>query len=58
MTLFNNTKQEKLFHLHVPEKSNNEDCDIIRGAFGNFQCEKSYIIAQSTTEFNCIGWAI
>lgn len=58
MALYNNKKQEKLFHLHDPKKSTSVDCDPIKDAFSDFACEKSYILAQPTGEFNCIGWAI
>ena len=58
MALYNNRKQEELFHLHDPKKSTSTDCDPIKGAFSNFICEKSYILAQPTGEFNCIWWAI
>ena len=55
MALYNNKKQEKLFHLHDPKKSTSVDCDPIKDAFSDFACEKSYILAQPTGEFNCIG---
>lgn len=57
--LYNNKKQEKLFHLHDPEKSTSTNCAVLKLYFPNFlDCEKSYVLAQPTEEFNCIGWAI
>ena len=58
MALYNNKKQEQLFHLHNPQKSA-VDCSTLKGYFPNFlNCEKSYVLAEPTSEFNCIGWAI
>ena len=56
--LYNNKKQEQLFHLHTPRMSTSEDCDPIKYAFRDFKCEQSYVLAQPTEEFNCIGWAV
>ncbi len=59
MSLYNNKKQEQLFHLHDPIKSTKENCDVLKLHFPDFlNCETSYILAQPTREFNCIGWAI
>ncbi len=55
--LYNNKKQEELFHLHDPQKSTAEDCLPVK-VFDKYDCEKSYVLAQPTEEFNCIGWAI
>jgi len=58
MSLYNNQKQEALFHLHDPIGASIADCDPIRKDFTDFKCEKSYVLAERTTEYNCIGWAI
>ncbi len=59
ITLYNNKKQEKLFHLHSPIQATYQDCAILKLLFPNFlDCEKSHLLAQPTGEFNCIGWAI
>ena len=58
MSLYNNQKQETLFHLHDPIAASIADCDPIRKDFTDFKCEKSYVLAERTTEYNCIGWAI
>lgn len=56
--LYSNKKQEGLFHLHSPTKPTSQECEPLKKAFSDFECEKSYILAEPTTEFNCIGWAI
>jgi len=57
MSLYNNKKQEKEFNLHKPKQSTYQDCRPLKG-FVNFDCTKSYVLADSTGEFNCIGWAV
>jgi hypothetical protein len=57
MALYNNKNQEKLFHLHAPAKSTVSDCLPVK-IFDKYDCEKSYVLAQPTEEFNCIGWGI
>lgn len=44
--------------MHDPKKSTVSDCVPIEGAFKNFNCKESYILAEPTQDFNCIGWAI
>jgi hypothetical protein len=59
MALYNNKKQEQLFHLHDPIKSTKENCALLKVYFPDFlDCETSSILANPTKEFNCIGWAI
>ena len=58
MALYDNDEQKQLFNLHIPRKSA-VDCDKLRMHFPNFlNCENSYVLAEPTLEFNCIGWAI
>ena len=57
MSLYNNKKQEKEFNLQIPQKATLVDCSPLKG-FVNFDCSKSYVLAQSTGDFNCIGGAI
>ena len=59
MSLYNNQKQEELFHLKTPFPTPDQDCAVLQHYFPNFlSCNKSKILAYSTGEFNCIGWAI
>ena len=59
MALYNNKNQELLFHLQDPTQSTSKNCDVLKVHFPDFlNCETSYIIAQPTREYNCIGWAI
>lgn len=56
--LYNNNKQKELFHLHNPKKADSSNCNPVLSLFKEFECDKSYILADASTEFNCIGWAI
>lgn len=59
MSLYNNKKQEKEFNLHDPVKSTVENCSVLKVYFPDFHnCETSYVLANPTREYNCIGWAI
>ena len=59
MSLYNNKKQEQLFHLKKPFATPHQDCIELQRYFPNFlSCDKSNILAYPTGEFNCIGWAI
>ncbi len=55
--LYNNQKQRELFHLHDPQKANSSDCNPLSG-LKEFECDKSYVLADASPEFNCIGWAV
>jgi len=57
MSLYNNKKQEEYFYLHEPHQADSMDCRIM-AAFKDFKCSESYVLAERTTEYNCIGWAI
>lgn len=57
MSLYNNKNQEEVFHLHSPQSTGM--CSTLKAYFPNFlNCENSYVLAEPTSEFNCIGWAI
>jgi len=56
--LYNNNEQKELFHLHDPKKADSADCNPVSSAFKEFECNKSYVLADASPEFNCIGWAI
>ncbi|CAL7961928.1 hypothetical protein MIDIC_340023 [Alphaproteobacteria bacterium] len=56
--LYNNKKQEQEFHLLTPRKVTTSECNNIKSTFQLFNCSDSFVIAEQTLEFNCIGWAI
>ena len=57
-TLYNNKKQESEFHLLPPRKVSSNECDDIKKTFQSLDCDHSFVIAEQTLDFNCIGWGI
>lgn len=57
-SLYNNKNQESEFHLLQPRKISTKECNDVKKAFQLLDCDHSFVIAEQTPEFNCIGWGI
>lgn len=55
---YENQIQNKIFNLHTPRQLIDNECRVLKIHFPKFICHTSYILAESSWDYNCIGWGI
>ena len=50
--------QKEFFNSHEPRKLTKDECNTLKYYFPKFICKTSYVVAESTGDYNCIGWGV